>query len=727
MTSDVMPIPTRLRPDLLWSPYAIDRPDLWIAHDPVHREFYFFSDVEKAIALSLDGIQSVSAIVQKCRRIDATVTANFVRNLVRRLDQASLLLHRNWRHADPAKVSVAGRWLSNTNALIAWRVPLMNPTRAINRLLPIGRVLYSTWALFAFQLMGVGCLLMLAQRWTELIADLHVLQLGMRGDRLLLAAVLFLAIKALHELGHALACRIAGADCREIGVFFFFGVPCMYCDVSDVWRVPNRWKRIFVSAAGIITELMIAILACVIWLLSTTQLVQSIALQIMFFCSIVTLLINANPLLRYDGYYILSDAMGIPNLADQSREAWYGLWRSWLFGFERSDSVFRRTALALFHLASSSYRWFLLAALIWSVNQWLLQLRLGGFGTILTTIVMTAILANLWRGLQSCFSVRELREPLRWFRVCFWAIAFALLVWAGGTWRIPHHLFARGVVQYAEHLTLYARHSAILSEVISDGSIAQAGRNIVVTESPELELDRIRSHGELNVAKVRLRQAASRSVDDPLAALQLAELEKTVSAIEERVEKLEQERGQLQLQSQVEGMFFELLLEQSVADISGRRFGQHIKLATLSKDRAYVERGQTLGEIVLSNRWSVSTFINELEIDQCKLGAKVWVRLDQMTSVTIPGKVESISAESIQRTPKALIGDTLFASTLGDQPSNAKPEQTTYSVIIDLDVQDRTLVRNGLASVQIETVSKTIFQGWLEGLQRTWALTQRAN
>ena len=724
MTSDAMPIPTRLRPDLRWSPYSNDRTDLWIAHDPIYREFYFFSDVEKAIALSLDGIQSVNAIVQKCRRIDAAITASFVMNLVRRLDQASLLLHCNWRHSTPREMSQASRWLAKTNSLIAWRVPLMNPTRAINALLPIGKLLFSKWALFAFLAIGFGCLLMLAERWTELAADLVTLQMGMRGDRLLLAAVLLLAIKALHELGHALACRVAGADCREIGVFFFFGVPCMYCDVSDAWRVPNRWTRMLVSAAGIITELMIAILAYVIWSVSSAQWVQSIALQIMLFCSIVTLLINANPLLRYDGYYILSDAMGIPNLADQASEAWAGLWRSWLFGVEGSGSVVRRTALALFHLASSSYRWFLLAALIWGVNQWLFQLRLGGFGAILTTVIVTAVLANLWRGLRSCFSVRELREPIRWFPVCFWAIAFALLVWVGGTWRIPHHLFARGVVEYAEHVSLYARHSAILSEVIPDGSIAPAGRTIIETESPELELDRIRSHGDLNVAKVRLRQAASRSVDDPLASRQLAELEKTVFAIEERVEKLEQERGQLQVQSQADGMFFEPLLEQAMSDISGRNFGQPIKLSTLAKDRAFVERGQTLGEIVLSNRWRVSTFINELEIDQCELGAKVRVRLDQMTGVTIPGKVVSISDESLQRTPRALIGDTLFASTLGEKQTNAKPEQTTYSVIIELDVQDRTPIRNGLASVQIETVSKTIFQGWLEGLQRTWKLTR---
>lgn len=720
MTLDAMPIPTRLRRDLQWSPYASDRADLWIAHDPVYREFYFFSEVEKAIALSLDGNQGVNAIVQNSRRVDASVTASFVISLVRRLDHASLLLHCNWRHSNAKEVSVPSRWLANANSLIAWRVPLLNPSRAINALEPIGKILFSWWTLLAVFAIVVCCSLMLAQRWSELTADLTALKSGMRGDRLILAGVLLLAIKVMHELGHALACLTAGANCREIGVFFFFGVPCMYCDVSDAWRVPNRWKRILVSAAGMITELVIAIVACMVWFTSITPWIHGIALQIMLFCSVVTILINANPLLRYDGYYILSDALGIPNLADQSREAWSKLWRSWLFGGGRYDSACRLAALAIFHVASSSYRWFLLAVLIWGGNQWLFQRRLGSFGAILTAVIMTAILANLWRGLQSCFSIWDRREPIRWFRMSFWAIAFLLILWIGVTWRFPHHLFARGIVESAEHDVLYARHSAIVSEVIADGSIAQAGSTVVATESLELELDRIRSHGDLSVAKVRLQQSAKRSVDDPLASLQLAELEKTVLAIEERVEKLERERDQLQIRSHVEGRFLEPLLEQATTDISGRSFGQRVRLGTLARDRPFVERGQTLGEIVLSDRWRVNTFINELEIDQCKLGAVVRVRLDQLPGVSMPGRVVSISAEGLQRTPKGLIGDALFASTLAGNRSDSKPEQTTYSVIVELDVQSWKPISHGLASVQIETVSKTFCQGWLEGLKRIW-------
>ncbi len=720
MTPETMPIPTRLRPDLQWSPYANDRPDLWIAHDPVYREFYFFSAIEKAIALHLDGNQSVSVIVQQMRRVDESVTASFVMNLVRRLDQASLLLHRNWRFLKEKRASESSRWLASANSVIAWRVPLLNPSRVIDALVPIGKILFSGWWLAALIAMVVGCVLMLTQRWTELFADFIALQSGLGGDRLLVAAVLLLVIKAMHEFGHALACRTVGADCREMGVFFFFGAPCMYCEVSDTWRVPNRWKRILVSAAGMITELAVAVVACVVWYTTNAPWVQNLALQVMLCCSVVTLLINANPLLRYDGYYILSDALCIPNLAEQSREAWSQLWRSWLFGAIRSDSVFRQTALAFYHLASSSYRWFLLAVLVWGGNQWLFHRRLGDFGGVLTAVIATAVLANLGLSLKSSFSVRMRTEPIRWLRLGFWVTAFAMLVWIVAMWRFTHHLFARGVIESAEQVTLYARHSAIVSRAVEDGSLVTEGSTVISMESPELELRRIESHGDLNEAKVRLQQAANRSVDDPVASRQLAELEKAMLGMEERAEKLERESDELQIHSTVQGEFRERLVEKHLSDLSGRRFGQRMRLGRLAQDRPFVERGESLGEIILSSRLRLSTFVNELEIDKCKVGASVKVRLDQMPGVTVRGRVVSISAESLQRTPTLLIGDVLFASTFAGKQADSRPEQTTYSVVIEFDVPHRSLIAKGLASVQIETESKTLLEGWFEKLQEAW-------
>ncbi len=723
MNQDAIPIPTRLRPDLQWSPYASDRPDLWVAHDPIHREYYFFSSLEKSIAARLDGNHSVNSIVQNSRRVDETVSASFVRDLIRRLDQASLLLHGTWRHSHQIDGTSAKVWFARIQSALAFRIPLCNPSSLVATLEPVGRVLFSRGLLWFLPVMVSLCLFLMVNRYPALSEDLLNLQSGMRGDRVLLAACLLIIIKGIHEFGHALACRTVGADCREIGLLFFLGAPCLYCDVSDTWRVPDRWKRILVSAGGMIVELWIAILACILWVGSSTPWIQDIALQVMVLSSVVTILFNANPLLRYDGYYILSDGLGVPNLAEQSREAWQRLGFNFLFVSLKQETTLRTSALAFFHLASSLYRCFLLAALLWGVNHWLLQRRLGNFGIIFAAILMgvlsLAFLTNAWQGLRSVGTNRRGTQSISWFRLSACGFLIFLVLWILGTWSFPHYLFARGVIEPGELVPLYARHSAIVQDVQLKNSVED--REILIsTVSPELEMELLQAKGELELAKVRLQQSANRSVDDPISIRQSGELEKTIRAIEERVLKLERELEQLDIRSPGSGRFLEPLIVQTETDLAGRKWGRSKRLGSIARDRPYVQRGQQVGELVRPSGWRLRAFVSEQEIDECKEGATVFVRLDQWPGITIPGKVVAVSAENLHRTPTVLIGDTLFASTVTGTQSEATPEQASYSVSINLNTELKIPVAHGLASVQIQTKSMTILERWSEMLRRGW-------
>ena len=723
MNPDAIPVPTRLRPDLLWSPYASDRPDLWVAHDPILREYYFFSSLEKAIAACLDGNHSVNAIVQKSRRVDESVSASFVRNLIRRLDQASLLLHRNWRYSRKTEMSSSQLWMARVQSAFAFRIPLFHPSSVVAALEPIGRVLFSRWLLWILPVMVSLCLVLLSNRYVSLSEGLWSLQSGMRGDRVLLAACLLMVIKGLHELGHALASKTVGADCREIGLLFFLGAPCLYCDVSDTWRVPNRWKRILVSAGGMIVELWIAILACILWICSSTPWIQDVALQIMVLSSVVTILFNANPLLRYDGYYILSDGLGVPNLAEQSREAWLRLWCNFWFGGIRQEMTLRNNALALFHLTSSFYRYVLLAALLWGFNHWLFQLRLGSFGVILT-VIFTAVLAlafltNAWKGLRSLQANRRGMQSISWFRLSACGGVSILVLWILCNWNFPSYLFARGVIEPGELVPLYARQSAIVQDVQRVKEVAD-GEILISTVSFELEMELLQAKGDLELAKVRLQQSANRSVDDPNSS------QETIRATEERVLRLEREMEQLNIRSLGHGRFLEPVMSQTETDLAGRKWGRSERLGAIARDRPYVQRGQQVGELARQSSWRLRAFVSELEIDECKQGATVFVRLDQWPGITVPGKVISVSAESLQRTPTVLVGDTLFASTVSRTQSEATPEQASYSVLIDLNLASKIPVANGLASVQIQTKPMTILERWTEMLRRGWLAMKQA-
>ena len=113
---------------------------------------------------------------------------------------------------------------------------------------------------------------------------------------MLAIATALLVVKVLHEFGHALACRSIDRDCHEMGVLLLAFVPCLYCNVSDVWMEPNRWKRMMVSAAGVYVEMMIAAICVPMWLFSSEGSLRVFWFAMVTICTVNTLLINGNPL-----------------------------------------------------------------------------------------------------------------------------------------------------------------------------------------------------------------------------------------------------------------------------------------------------------------------------------------------------------------------------------------------------------------------------------------------
>ncbi|MGH7128191.1 MAG: hemolysin D, partial [Planctomycetaceae bacterium] len=126
-------------------------------------------------------------------------------------------------------------------------------------------------------------------------------------------------VKIGHELAHAAACKHFGGECHEMGLMLLVFTPCLYCNVSDAWMLPSKWHRAAVGAAGMYLEVVLAAACTFLWWFSTPGLFNTICLNTMFVCSVGTLLFNGNPLLRYDGYYIISELFEVPNL---HRQAW---------------------------------------------------------------------------------------------------------------------------------------------------------------------------------------------------------------------------------------------------------------------------------------------------------------------------------------------------------------------------------------------------------------------
>ena len=146
--------------------------------------------------------------------------------------------------------------------------------------------------------------------------------------------------KILHEFGHGLSCKHFGGECHEIGVMFLVLTPCLYCNVSDSWMLPNRWHRAAIGAAGMYVELVLASICTFIWWFTEPGPLNYICLNVMFISSVSTVMFNANPLLRYDGYYILSDILEIPNLRQKASTILNRKLGKWCLGLEEPEDPF---------------------------------------------------------------------------------------------------------------------------------------------------------------------------------------------------------------------------------------------------------------------------------------------------------------------------------------------------------------------------------------------------
>ena len=166
----------------------------------------------------------------------------------------------------------------------------------------------------------------LAMHWTEFAASL---QRVLCPDQHFVLAACWLFLKLAHELGHGIASKRFGGDVREFGVAMIFFAPVPYSDVTASWRC-TRWERMAVAAAGMYFEWIVALVAVAVWCSSASPAVRQVCVYVVSLATLTTILFNANPLCRMDGYYLLSDFLGWPNLAAQGQSISQG-WLSWLF------------------------------------------------------------------------------------------------------------------------------------------------------------------------------------------------------------------------------------------------------------------------------------------------------------------------------------------------------------------------------------------------------------
>ena len=397
------------------------------------------------------------------------------------------------------------------------RMKLFDPTRLLDRLSPVSGML-GRWSVFAAWLLLVALgSLAAAVNFSLLKAD--ALRLLATPSSYALAWVAYPLVKVLHELAHALAVRRFGGAVHELGISLVFLTPAPYVDASAANSFASARQRATVSAAGIMVELALAALAMFVWLVVSPGLVRDTAMVVVLICSVSTLLFNANPLLRLDGYHLLCDALQLPNLALRSQGWWTAQWQRLVRGQSALPSsavaAGERKWLVLYAPASWLYRLGLLLALVfWLGRQsWLLG-WLAGLA-VLAWLAKSALAALLRSVAQSPNPRAQRRAVLLASAVATVVLVALFLVPA------PASVVARGVVWPPERAQLRAESGGFVEPgMVRDGSPVAAGDVVLTLSDPVLAAQREKTEGEKAGLVAQQYQAL---LHDPARASELSE------------------------------------------------------------------------------------------------------------------------------------------------------------------------------------------------------------
>ncbi len=449
------------------------------------------------------------------------------------------------------------QWLLNPLSL---KFPLWNPDAFLDRLSRHFSWIFGKTGAVLWLAIVLPATVLGVQHWQELTENLPDRTLG--PQNLLLLALLFPIIKLLHELGHGLAAKTWGGGVHEMGVMFLVFAPLPYVNASSASAFHSKYRRAIVGAAGMLVEVFLAALSIYVWLLVEPGLVRAIAFNIIFIAGVSTLIVNGNPLLRFDGYFILCDLIEMPNLAQRGQKYYRYLADRYLFGtrdFEApQESPAEKRWLAVYSIASWVYRVLIVISII---------LFIAGeffiFGVLIALWGAFTLLAlPIWKGAKHLLESPTLhRNRAHAIRVSLSLLAAVILIVSFIP--MPLRTQAEGVVWLPDQALLRAGANGYFTRwLVTPGTRVEQGTPLLLMEDPLLS-------AELEAAQGRLAEAQARFNAEQFANPAQAEVLREKLEYEKRtVQRISERHARLIVTSETDG----ILTVPNPQDMSGQYF-----------------------------------------------------------------------------------------------------------------------------------------------------------
>ena len=545
-----------IRDDLDLHPSSVtgDGYPTWVIHDPVRNKFF---QIEWRVFEVLRRWEYGTAeLIAKAVNRETTLNINdkFVEQVSSFLSMHQLVSVEE-EHGTNLLTEIDNKtrktlWSWILHNYLFFRIPLFNPNTFLTKTLPFVRVLYSRitlWLLIACLCSG---LFLLVKQWDEFIGQFIDL-FSIRG--LIFFGIALLIAKIAHEFGHAFTAKLYGCRVPAMGVAFLVLWPMLYTDTNESWKLASRRQRLHVGSAGVIVELGIAAIATLAWSFLPPGEIRDMAFVMATTTWISSLALNCSPFLRFDGYYILSDWWGIPNLHERSFRLAKWWLREQLFGLnEPAPEIFskrRTSSLIIFAFIVWIYRLILFLGIAVLVYHFFIKI-IGIF--LFITEIAWFILRPIWLELKEWRARSKMillgKRFWLWLVVFGFAFISMFLPWRN---TITTHAVLKANSYHVVYLNTAGRLDSLM---ISRGQRVKEGELLARLSNPELSLRKNQIENKISYQQ-ELRQAASL---DPILRRQSAVIAADLVRLQTKRTAIKEQISNLNLVTPIDGYITEV-------------------------------------------------------------------------------------------------------------------------------------------------------------------------
>ena len=491
----------------------------FVVKNPARGTYHKMGEQEHFLLLQLDGVRTENDVLQAFnQRFHDPLSSAELRGFVEMASQRELLADGRQATASATEADddedddlLPDAGPKNRQSWLFFRYSFFDPNRLFTRLEPM---LGFLWTRGFFFLSLVGILAATIVGWTNRSELISSFGRNLNWETAVLVWGVTIVVTTLHEFAHGLTCKRYGGDVHEVGLLVMFFTPCFYCNVSDAWLIPEKSKRLWITAAGGYCDLCLWAASMFVWRFTQQDtIVNYVAYIVLSVCGFRGLM-NLNPLMRLDGYYLLCDWLEIPNLRRRSRDYWMSFVRWALWGAEYP----KKTENAGFLFFYGGFKWLFYVAgldvMYVGLCRWLGE-RWGVVGFLAASYLAWIIVQRIFKGFCGGEFVKMLKT--RSARKAAWCGIIGVAAAALCFVRVQNRAAGDFSVRPATHLEVRAPVAGFLQYVGADlGNVVDGGSVVARLDIPDLESLIAQKNAQLHESEADLRRLVAGSRPEEL-------------------------------------------------------------------------------------------------------------------------------------------------------------------------------------------------------------------